>query len=132
MYEEIKCKRNCTPRKTLNQAYLSKTRPCTRRCAWYKHDKIKVSERYADVHKYNHSSKPTWYVWREQDKLRPVRGQKNFYLSRDKPCFDNMHGTDIWNKEKGCAWYLNGRKISEDPDYYYHPHELGNYVWRRA
>jgi len=132
MYEEIKCKRNCTPRKTLNRAYLSKTKPCTKRCAWYKRDKIKVSERYADMHTYNHSTKPTWYVWREKDKLRPVRGHKNFYLSLDKPCFDNMHGTDIWDKTKGCAWYLNGKKVSDAPYYYNMPHEPGNYVWRRA
>jgi hypothetical protein len=63
------------------------------------------------------------------EKLRPVRGHKNFYLSLDKPCFENMHGTDIWNKEKRCGWYLHGKKISDDPDY--RSHEPGDYVWRR-
>jgi hypothetical protein len=45
-----------------------------------------------------------------------------------------MHGTDIWNKSKGCAWYLNDKKVSEEPDYYkqHEQHELEQYVWRKA
>lgn len=127
MYKKIKCTRKCTPRKTLNQAYINTRKPCTKKCSWYKHDKIRVSDNYEDMYKYAHSPKPTWYVWRERDNLIWT-GKKNIFLSGDNPCHENMHGTYIWNKKKGCAWYSNGKKISEDPDY---QHDDKMYVWKR-